>query len=103
MFVLRPVTVREHEIVAADRRRLRNRADWTPGHLQDATRCLVLGLSAMITEPKNEDEDEEPAGQLFTLARALGWLDAPGTAVSSRFRLYAFTRASGTIIYAAYR
>ena len=29
-------------------------------NLQDATRCLVLGLSAMITEPEKEDEDEEP-------------------------------------------
>jgi hypothetical protein len=35
---------------------------------------------------------KNPAGLLVTLARALGWLDAPGTAVRSRFRLYAFAR-----------
>ncbi len=32
-------------------------------NLQDATRCLVLGLSAMITKP--EDEDEESYGSIF--------------------------------------
>jgi hypothetical protein len=26
-------------------------------NLQDATRCLVLGLSAMIAEPENEDKE----------------------------------------------
>jgi hypothetical protein len=28
-------------------------------------RCLVLGLSAMITEPENEDEDEESRWSTF--------------------------------------
>ena len=28
-------------------------------NLQDATRCLVLGLSAMITEPEQEKEEED--------------------------------------------
>ena len=35
-------------------------------NLQDATRCLVLGLSAMITEPEKEQEEEEDADEFST-------------------------------------
>lgn len=34
-------------------------------NLQNAVRCLVLGLSAMITEPEDEDEDEKRSWSFF--------------------------------------
>ena len=54
-------------------------------NLQDATRCLVLGLSAMITEPEKEQEEEEDADDFPPLisdlpAGAVGCVDTRGSA-----------------------